>query len=150
MKKRTRIIFFGFIAFLMLSELITSNLYSLLGPLEATAEIMGVSVAVERLRLIILIVLDAVPGIGALLAIYGYRRMDAIRAGQFGVIMTTFGMLAYGGYQFLSATFQLGNMQGFVKLVGVVYALLGLAAWLIGSDLRKGRLSPDTSTQALG
>jgi hypothetical protein len=42
----------------------------------------------------------------------------------------------------------LGNMQGFVKLVGIVYALLGLAAWFIGSDLIKGQLSRETSTQA--
>lgn len=147
MKKRTRLIYFGFIAFLMLSEMVTSNLWSLVGPLEETAEIMGVSVETERLRLAILIVLDAIPGIGALLAIYGYRRTDAMRAGRVGVMMTTCGMLAYGVYQFGSATFQLGNMQGFVKLVGVVYALLGLAAWFIGSDLRNGQLSQETSAQ---
>jgi hypothetical protein len=146
-KQRTRLIYFGFIAFLMLSEMITSNLFSLIGPLEETAEIMGVSVQTERLRLIILIVLDAIPGIGALLAVYSYRQTDAMRAGPVGVMMTTFGMLAYGVYQFGSATFQLGNMQGFVKLVGIVYALLGLAAWFIGSDLRKGQLSRETSTQ---
>ena len=147
MNTRKRIIYFGFIAFLMLSEMITSNLYSLLGPLEETAKIMGVTVAVERLRLIILIILDAIPGFGALLAIYGYRRIDAVRAGRMGVIMTTYGMLAYGVYQFISATFQLGNMQGFVKGVGIVYALLGLVAWYLGGDLRAGRLSPGASTQ---
>ena len=147
MKNRSRIIFFGFIAFLMLSEMITSNLYSLIGPLEETAKIMGVSVAVERVRLMILIVLDAIPGIGALFAIQGYRRVDSVKAGRIGVIATTYGMLVYGCYQFLSATFQLGNMEGFVKLVGVVYALLGVAAWIIGVDLRRGLPSPDHSMQ---
>ena len=46
----------------MLSEMITSNLWSLVGPLEETAELMGVGIAVERVRLVILILLDAVPG----------------------------------------------------------------------------------------
>ncbi len=93
--------------------------------------------------MIILIALDAVPGIGAVLAIQGYRGSEAGGMGRIGVITTTFGMLAYGVYQFLSATFQLGNMQGFVKIGGVTYALLGIVAWFVGSDLRKGRSSPN-------
>ena len=148
MKKRYRLIYFGFLAFLLLSEMVTSNLYSVIGPLEETAELMGVSIALERTRLIILIILDAVPGVGALFAIQGYRRIEAGRAGRIGVIVTTLGMLAYGGYQFWSATFQLGNMQGFVKLVGVVYALLGVGAWFIGSDLRKGHSVADQSVES--
>lgn len=137
MKNRGRIIYFGFIALLMLSEMITSNFYSLVWPLEETAVIMGVTVAVECIRLIILIILDAIPGVGAVFAMQGYRRIESRRAGRIGVIVTTYGMLAYGIYQFLSATFQLGNMRGFVMLVGVVYSLLGVAAWFIGADLRK-------------
>ena len=66
MKTRTRIIYFSFIAVIMLSELVTSNLYSLFGNLENTADIMGVTVAEERIRLYILIVLDIVAGGGAL------------------------------------------------------------------------------------
>jgi hypothetical protein len=143
MNQRSRIIYFGFIALLMLSELVTSNLWSLVGPLEKTAEMMGVTVAVERIRLIILIILDAVPGVGALLAIRGYRRAEASKAGLIGVYLTTFGMLAYGGYQFWSATFQIGNMQGFVKLVGVVYAVLGIVGWYVGADLRNGPPLPE-------
>jgi hypothetical protein len=146
MRNRNRIIYFGFIAFLMLSEMITSNIYSLIGPLEKTAEIMGVSVAVEQVRLVMLIILDVVPGVGAVLAIRGYRRADAIMAGRVGVYLTTFGMLAYGVYQLWSATFQLGNMQGFVKLVGTVYAFLGIVAWYVGGDLRKGLAWPEEST----
>jgi len=147
-KKRSRVIFFGFIAVLMLSEMVTSNIYSLIGPLENTSELMGVSVAVERIRLVILIALDAIPGVGAVLAIWAYRRDDAARAGRIGVILTTTGMLAYGGYQFWSATFQLGNMQNFVKLVGIVYASLGVIAWFVGRDLRRGLSSPDQPMQA--
>jgi hypothetical protein len=148
MKKRSRIIYFGFIAVLMLSEMVTSNVYSLLGPLENTAEIMGVSVSVERIRLIILIVLDAIPGIAAVIAITAYRSGDASGVGRIAVILTTFGMLAYGGYQFWSATFQLGNMQNFVRLVGVVYSVFGIIAWFVGGDLRQGLSSPNQPNKA--
>jgi hypothetical protein len=148
MKKRSRIIYFGFIAVLMLSEMVTSNVYSLLGPLEDTAEIMGVSVSAERIRLIILIVLDIVPGVAAVIAITAYRSGDTAGVGRVAVILTTFGMLAYGGYQFWSATVQLGNMQNFVRLVGVVYAVLGIIAWFVGSDLRQGLSSPNQPKKA--
>jgi hypothetical protein len=137
MTTRSRMFYFGFLAVLMLSEMLTSNIYSLFGPLAATAEMMGVSVYQERTRLIILIFLDAVPGIGALLVIRVYRRGAAAPAGRMAVMVTTFGMVAYGIYQFWSATFQLGHMQNFVQLVGIVYSLLGVGAWLIGGDLRK-------------
>jgi hypothetical protein len=148
MKKRSRIIYFGFIAVLMLSEMVTSNVYSLLGPLEDTAELMGVSVSVERIRLVILIVLDAIPGLAAVIVILAYRSGDAARVGRFAVILTTFGMLAYGGYQFWSATFQLGNMQNFVRLVGFVYSLFGIIAWYVGADLRQELSSPNQSNKA--
>ena len=148
MKMRSRMIYFGFIAILMLSEMITSNIYSLMGPLEDTSELMGVSVSVERVRLIILIALDAIPGAGAVLAIWAYRNADSMGIGHISVILTAFGMLAYGCYQFWSATFQLGNMQNFVKLVGIVYASLGVIAWFVGGDLRQGLTSPSPSMQA--
>ena len=54
-------------------------------------------------------------------------------------------MLAYGGYPFWSATYQLGNMQGFVKRVGIVYSVLGNVAWIVGKALRIGRVTPETS-----
>jgi hypothetical protein len=148
MKKRSRIIYFGFIAVLMLSEMVTSNVYSLLGPLEDTAELMGVSESLERIRLIILSVLDAIPGVAAVIVILAYRSGDASGVGRFAVILTTFGMLAYGGYQFWSATFQLGNMQNFVRLVGVVYSVFGIIAWFVGGDLRQGLSSPNQSMKA--
>ena len=147
MRKRSRIIYFGFIAFLVLSENI-GNLYSLIGPLKNTADLMGVSVAAERIRLVILIFLDTIPAIGAVLSIWGYRSGEAARAGRIGVVITTVGMLAYGGYQFWAATFQLGFMPNFHKLVGVVYATLGIIAWFIGGDLRKRLSSPNQSMQA--
>jgi hypothetical protein len=146
MKKRSRIIYFGFIAFLVSSENI-GNFYSLIGPLKNTADLMGVSVVGERIRLVILIFLDAIPAIGAVLSIWGYRNSEAARAGRIGVVITTVGMLAYGGYQFWAATFQLGFMPNFHKLVGVMYATLGIIAWFVGGDLRKGLSSPNQSMQ---
>ena len=142
MKKRSRISYFGFIAFLVLSENI-GNLYSLIGPLKNTADLMGVSVAAERIRLVILIFLDTIPAIGAVLSIWGYRSGEAARAGRIGVVITTVGMLAYGGYQFWAATFQLGFMPNVHKLIGLVYATLGIFAWFVGGDLRKGLSSPN-------
>ena len=93
MKKRSRMFYFGFIAFLGLSENI-GNLYSLFGPLEDTADLMGVYVAAERIRLVILIFLDAIFAIGAVLSIWRYRSCEAARAGRIGVVITTVGMLA--------------------------------------------------------
>lgn len=147
MKKRSRIIYFGFIAVLVLSENI-GNFYSLMGPLKNTADLMGISVTAERIRLVILIFLDSIPAIGAMLVIWVYRGSGAVRAGRIGVVTTTVGMLAYGGYQFWAATFQLGFMPNFHKLVGIVYAMLGIIAWFAGGDLRKGLSSPNQSMQA--
>ena len=58
---------------------------------------MGLNVASERIRLVILIFLDALFALGAVLSIWGYRRSEAARAGRTGVVITTVGMLAYGG-----------------------------------------------------
>jgi len=148
MKKRSRMIYFIFIAVLMLSEMITANIYSLLGPLEETAEFMGVGVEAERVRLVILIILDAIPGMGAVLAIWGYRSSEAAQIGRIGVIVTTVGMLAYGSYQFWAATFLLGFMPNLHKLIGFVYVMLGIVAWFVGVDLRQGLSSPNQSMQA--
>ena len=119
-----------------------------MGPLKDTADLMGVSVTTERTRLVILIFLDTIPAIGVVLFIWGYRNGEAARAGHIGVVITTVGMLLYGSYQFWAATFQLGFMPNFHKLVGVVYATLGIIAWFVGGDLRKGLSSPNQSMQA--
>ncbi len=138
MKKRSRIIYFSVIAFLMISENI-GNVYSLMGGLEKTAELMGVPVQDERTRIMILIFLDAVPAIGALLAIWAYRNSTRVQAGRIGVAVTTIGLLAYGSYQFWAATYQLGFMPMMHQFIGIFYAALGIAAWYIGSDLRKNK-----------
>jgi len=136
MRKRRRILYFSIIAFLVTTENI-GNIYSLMGGLEKTAELMGVSVQDERTRILILIVLDAIAAIGALLAIWAYRKSSRIRAGQIGVAITTNGLLAYGCYQFWAATYQLSFMPTMHKFIGLFYTALGIATWYVGSDLRE-------------
>jgi len=140
MTKRSRMIYFGVIAFLMISELITANIYSLFFALEKTAELMGVPVDEERIRLVILIFLDAIPGLGAVLAVRAYRGNISLELGRKGVIITTIGLLAYGLYQLWAATFLLGFMPTFHQGVGIFYASLGVISWFVGEDMRKKQL----------
>ena len=139
MKKRTRMIYFGFIAILMLSEMVFADIYTLLGPLEKTAELIGVDVEVERARLMLLTVLDFIPGIGAILAVRAYRNAAAAHLGGVGVNMASIGILSYGLYQLWFATYLLQWMPAFHQGVGSFYVLLGVLTWLVGGDLRKGQ-----------
>jgi hypothetical protein len=106
---------------------------------------MGVSVEAKRIWLVILIFLDTIPAAGALLSIWGYRSLKAAQAGRISVVITTVGLLVWGGYQFLAATFQLGFLPNFHKLLGIVYATFGIIAWFVGADLRQGLSSPNQS-----
>jgi len=136
MKKRSRIIYFSVIALLVITENI-GNVYSLFAGLEKTAELMGVPVQDERTRIMILIFLDAAVAIGALLALWAYKNSARVQAGLIGVFLTTNGLLAYGAYQFWAASTMLGFMPTMHKIIGLVYAALGIAAWYAGSDLRE-------------
>ena len=147
MKKRSRMIYFIFIAVLMLSEMITANIYSLVWRLEETAELIGVAVEVERARLMLLIVLDFISGVGAILAVRAYRNADAAHLGGVGVIMTSVGILTYGLYQLWFATYLLQWLPTFHQGVGIFYALLGVLTWFVGCDLRKGQSPPNQSVQ---
>lgn len=147
LKKRSRMIYFGFIAVLMLSEMVMANIYSLLGSLEKTAELIGVDVEVERARLMLLIVLDFISGVGAILAVRAYRNAKAAHLGGVGVIMASFGILTYGLYQLWFATYLLQWLPAFHQGVGIFYALLGALTWFVGCDLRKGQSPPNQSMQ---
>jgi hypothetical protein len=128
-----RLIFFAVLALLLLSELVFSNIGSL-GRLEAVAAQLGLSPSAERTRLFILIALDALGGIGALLcvvALLGNRSLARI-----GVPLTTFGFVAYGLYQIITALTQLApQWQIPIVIVGLVYLLIGIAAWFVGRSL---------------
>jgi hypothetical protein len=148
MKKRSRMIYFGFIAILMLSEMVFANIYTLLGPLKKTADLIGVDLEVERARLMLLTVLDFIPGIGAILAVRAYRNADAAHLGGVGVIMASAGILTYGLYQLWFATYLLQWLPSFHQGVGIFYVLLGILTWFVGSDLRKVPSPPNQSMQA--
>ncbi|MEM7347435.1 MAG: hypothetical protein AAF485_24615 [Chloroflexota bacterium] len=128
-QKIFRIIFFAVIALLLLSELVFSNIGSF-GNIEAVAEQLGLTVAAERVRLYILILFDAIGGVGALLALWGLFRSEAASTLRLGVLLTTIGLVGYGVYQFFSALFQLGDAFRIpIMIVGVVYAGLGIVTW---------------------
>jgi hypothetical protein len=127
-----RIIFFALIAITLFSEMIFSNIGTLNGDIAGTAQMLGLSVDAERQRLLILIMLDAVAGIGAVIALAGAatNRVNWLRAGG---TMCAIGLVAYGLYQLIAAFTQLGpDLRTPITLVGVVYMLIGVMAWLIG------------------
>ncbi len=133
-----RILFFLFIALLMLSELWLSNWGSLTTNLEGTAALLGLSVAAERTRLYILIALDAVGGGGALLATLGFL-VNQPRLQSIGIWLTTAGLVLYGGYQVTSALVQLAPpLTGTIALIGVIYIAVGIVAYIVGT--RTGRV----------
>lgn len=130
-----RSLFFALVALLMLAELIFSNVGSLRN-LTATAQLLGISVEAERVRLAVLILLDAIGGIGALMALLGYLTGRSILQRR-GVVASTLGLLLYGGYQMCAGLFQLGAAWRIpLLIVGLVYAIFGLLAWLIGGRPR--------------
>jgi hypothetical protein len=132
-----RLIFFGVLALLMIAELFFSNIGSL-GRLEAVAVQLGLTPQAERTRLFILILLDAVGGIGALLcvaALLGNRSLAKI-----GLPLTVFGFVLYGLYQIVSALTQLGAQWRMpISIVGLVYIAIGVAAWWLGRGLLKAK-----------
>jgi hypothetical protein len=125
------IIFFSMLALIALSELLFSNLGTLNGGLQAAADLLGLTVRQERTRLLILIALDAIAGIGAVLAVIGLIARNSLAT--YGASMCAMGFLAYGIYQLFAALTQFGPaVRGPVALVGVLYAGVGIAAWVIG------------------
>lgn len=130
-----RVIFFFVIALLMLAELFMSNLGTLLGDVTSTSAMMGITPDAERTRLWILILLDAVAGLGALVAAIGLLRKNAAWQ-RYGALATAIGLVLYGAYQFFAALFQLNDSVRIpVMVVGVVYALIGVAAWWLGARI---------------
>lgn len=133
MKSRIpRIVFFGLIAITLFSELIFSNVGTLNGDLTGTAQMLGLSVDAERQRLLILIMLDAVAGIGAVIALAGTvtGRLNLLRAGG---MLCAIGLVAYGLYQIIAALTQLGPaLRVPVIVAGGLYMLIGMMAWMIG------------------
>lgn len=127
-----RVIFFAVIAILMLAELWFSNLGSLTNNLEGTAALMGLSVDAERTRLLILIALDAVAGIGAVVALLGCF-MDRSALRRAGAMVAALGLVSYGLYQLGSALWQLPpELRPTIAMIGVVYVGIGAVTWIVG------------------
>ncbi len=135
MKSRARtlrIVLFAVLALLALSELLLSNLGTLFGDLAGAAQMMGLSLDAERARLFVLIALDAVAGVGALMALYGIVAGNAA-VGRPGVGLCAFGFAAYGLYQLVAAQTQLAaGLRLPITIVGLVYIGLGALAWFGG------------------
>lgn len=128
-----RILFFLLIAILMLAELWFSNWGSLTNNLDGTAALLGLTVAAERTRLWILMVLDAISGGGALLATIGFQGNQP-RLQRIGTLLTASGLVLYGGYQLTAALVQLAPaMTVPVAIVGVIYMAVGVTAYIIGN-----------------
>lgn len=128
-----RILFFALIALLMVAELWFSNLGSLTNNLEGTAALMGLSVATERTRLLILIALDAVAALGALIALIGCLR-DRTTMRRVGTLIAALGLLLYGLYQLGSALTQLSpELRGTIVLIGLIYIGIGAITWIVGT-----------------
>lgn len=125
------LILFILLALIAFSELIFSNLGTLNGDLAGAAQMLGLTLAEERTRLLILIALDAIAGAGALLAIIGLLARNHLVA--YGASLCAIGFLAYGTYQVFAALTQLSaSVRLPVIIAGAIYALLGVAAWFTG------------------
>ncbi len=132
------LILFILLALIAFSELVFSNLGTLNGDLAGTAQMLGLTPVQERSRLLILIALDAIAGVGALLAIVGLLVRNNLIA--YGASLCAIGFLAYGVYQVFAALTQLSDAVRLpVVIAGALYALLGVAAWFIG---RRAALAP--------
>ncbi len=133
---KTRIphlIFFGLLALIALSELFFSNLGTLNGDIASVANMLGLTVPQERTRLLILIALDAIAGIGAVLAIMGTLRLGSANLFHYGAVLCALGFCAYGIYQLFAALTQLSDgVRVPVAIVGVIYAAIGAIVWFVG------------------
>ena len=126
-----RIIFFGLLTLVAFSELLFSNIGTLTGNMTSVATMLGLTLEQERIRLLILIALDAIAGIGAVIAVIGLLRRNGLLA--VGARICAIGFVAYGLYQLFAALTQLGAaVRGPVMGAGGTYLLVGIVAWFVG------------------
>lgn len=138
MMQRPRLLIgsYAVIALLMWSELLLSNLGTLIGNLEATAAMLGLTPEQEQVRLIILMLCNMVAGDGALLALASLFFPSLARYRRIAAWVTTGGITAYALYQIGAAQLQLGEQWSTpITIVGIVYLLLALYSWWVGQRL---------------
>lgn len=135
-KPRLLIGSYAAIAVLMLAELLLSNLGTLIGNLEATAAMLGLTPEQEQVRLIILMLCNMGASDGALLALASLFFPSLARYRRIAAWLTTGSIVAYALYQIGAAQFQLGEQWRLpITIVGVVYLLLAAYSWWIGQRL---------------
>lgn len=128
-----RMIFFAIIALLLFAELWFSNVGTLTNNLEGIAALMGLSAAAERWRLILLIILDAIGGVGAVLAFCGCL-LDRAMLRRVGAVIATVGLVLYGLYQLYAAVTQLPpELRTTIGLIGFIYIGVGVVTWIVGT-----------------
>ncbi|RMG27604.1 MAG: hypothetical protein D6732_19945 [Methanobacteriota archaeon] len=118
------------VALIPLSELV-SNLYGLFFALESYAATVGISAADERIRLIILCVLDLAAGVPLLLFLKdaGNRQMPMI---------SLVGFALYALYQIVSAFVQLEGTASSIALSGgIAYLLIGVLGFYISKRINQ-------------
>lgn len=128
-----RIIFFAMITLLLFAELWFSNLGALNNSVELMAALMNLDLQSIRQRLAILILLDAIGGVGALAALLGCL-LDRAMLRRAGAMVAAIGLISYGLYQLFAAFVQLPpQLRPTIGLIGVIYVGIGIVAWIVGT-----------------
>ncbi len=131
-RKSLAILLYVLLGALLFSELWFSNIGSF-GNVEALANDFGITPAAERIRLYILIVFDAIGGLGALIALAGLA-VNAIGLTKQGIRISFFGTAGYGVYQILAALFQLApQWRMTISIAGLIYIGFALLTRLVGN-----------------
>lgn len=127
-------LFYLLIAAIALFELFLGNLFTLAFNLAPAAREAGLAPQTEAVRLVLLAILDAAAGIGALAASEAVRRGD-VKLLKKASLVAFAGFAGYGAYQLLSAWLLLTpEFRLPAALIGVVYAILGGLAFAFGRD----------------
>ncbi len=124
--------FYLLLAAIAFFELVLGNLLTLAFNIGPAARTAGLTVQMEVLRLVILIVLDAAAGLGALAAHEAIRRENAGLLKK-ASLLSFIGFGLYAAYQLASAALLLA--PGFrlsAAMAGLAYGVLGVLAFHFG------------------
>lgn len=116
----------GIVALLFWSELIFSNLPSL-ADVSIPAETLGWEIGSTRLYFLVLLVLDAVGGVGAI--VYIGSILKSGRSDWLGKVvwLTVAALMVYGVFQFVIAFVLPQNLRIVYWSIGIAYVLMGFA-----------------------
>jgi hypothetical protein len=90
------------------------------------ADMLGISRNGQIVRAIVLVLLAGQVVLGSLMAAFNLVRRNWLWF-RMGGLLTSVGLVIYGGFQIISAVVQLGNVA--VAVIGAVYVALGLLAF---------------------